>query len=118
MGINYYKIKPGDRVVVVDGTAPGADSLAFEVAERLRALGRPVESERHPADWKTFGRRAGFVRNEEMVNRGADVVLAFISPCSKSGCTKPQPQPHGSHGATITADLAEQAGLAVKRFTS
>lgn len=54
------------------GSPRGADKLAYLVARVLR-----LDVETHPADWEQHGNRAGFVRNKEMVDAGADLCLAF-----------------------------------------
>lgn len=95
------------EVVVVHGQCPtGADAMADWVGENLLPFLEVVSArvERHPAKWSELGKRGGFVRNAEMVNLGADVCLAFIK--------------NGSRGASHTADLAEKAGIPVRRFTA
>ncbi|NJA56715.1 DUF2493 domain-containing protein [Streptomyces sp. NEAU-H3] len=101
--------------VIIHGGCPiGPDAVASWWVRQHRVIG--LTEERHPADWKTHGRAAGPLRNTAMVGLGADLCLAFISPCTKTTCRRPHP--HGSHGATNCADLAEQAGIPVRRFTA
>jgi hypothetical protein len=98
------------ELVVVHGHCPtGADRYA-DVWAQMAGL-RP---ERHPADWARHGKAAGFRRNAEMVGLGADVCLAFIGPCTSKTCRVPPP--HGSHGASHTAGLAEKAGIPTCKF--
>ncbi len=87
-------------MVLVHGACPkGADLMADAWAAR-----RGVEAERHPADWDTRPRRAGFLRNQAMVDTRPDVCLAFIAD--------------GSRGATHCATAAEVAGIATVYFRS
>lgn len=106
--------------VLVSGNAPKGDALAeqiwavlcgYQTADEAAAAGR---IERHPADWKRYGKLAGFRRNAEMVALGADEVPAFISPCTVPSC--PKSGLHGSHGASHCAGMAERAGIPVKRI--
>lgn len=63
---------PGHSYVLIHGDARGLDKIAGEEA---RALGWGVEV--YPADWKRLGRRAGPIRNGEMVALGATLCLSF-----------------------------------------
>ena len=78
---------------VIEGGARGADTLARRWAE---AAGIPVEE--YPADWRTFGRSAGHVRNARMLREGRpDRVVAFP----------------GGRGTTNMVALTRQAGIPV-----
>ena len=92
---------PADRdLVIVHGACPtGADNIAHRWAVSYGAI---VDA--HLANWSIDGKRAGFIRNARMVNLGADVCLAFIKD--------------GSHGASHTARLADEAGIPVRRWTA
>ena len=92
--------KPIHEVTVVHGGAAGVDVMAEFWAKEVTA-----RTEVHyviSADWQEHGKSAGYLRNKRMVDLGADVCLAFIR--------------NGSKGATMTADLAEKAGIPTHRF--
>jgi hypothetical protein len=58
---------------VVHGGARGADTCAHQEALRLGIV--PIV---YRADWATYGKAAGFIRNQAMLNtEKPDVVLAF-----------------------------------------
>jgi hypothetical protein len=57
--------------VIVSGGARGVDDAAVKEAQRLN-----MPYEVYPADWGRHGRRAGVIRNQEIV-RKADEVVAF-----------------------------------------
>ena len=85
---------------LVHGACPqGPDRWADEWAKQFG-----VPCERHPADWTTYGKRAGFVRNAEMVATldpaHADYVLAFWDGESK--------------GTKHTIDLALKAKINIE----
>ena len=83
----------GDYVVLISGACPtGADALCEEVWNEWKY---PVE--RHPADWDTHGKKAGFVRNADMANLGADVCVGFLKNNSK--------------GTKMMIDLAKKKGI-------
>jgi hypothetical protein len=89
-------------IVVVEGACHlgGADQTAWNWAEDEAWRGNDVTSERHPADWGKYGKAAGFIRNQEMVNLGADICLAFCLNDSK--------------GTMHCATAAKAAGIPVR----
>lgn len=81
--------------VIVHGDAGGCDGLAKQWANS-----RGVPHESHPANWQRYGRRAGPMRNQEMVNAGADDLIAFP----------------GGKGTEDCSRRAERAGITVTRI--
>lgn len=58
--------------IVVHGAAAGLDTIADSVAGDFG-----FKIERHPANWELHGRSAGPIRNQKMLDLGADLVIAF-----------------------------------------
>ena len=69
--------KPGTEFVVIEGDATGADFLAK--CWVIHEFKHPKEHlETYPANWKLYGKKAGPIRNQQMLDEGKpDIVLAF-----------------------------------------
>lgn len=66
-------------ITIISGEARGADTLAKRYAEECG-----WNYEGYPADWNTYGKRAGPIRNRQMLVEGKpDLVVAFLSPDSR-----------------------------------
>lgn len=64
---------------IIHGGARGADTHAGRYAEEA---GIPVRE--FPADWKQYGKRAGPIRNSQMLREGMpDYCVAFLAPNSR-----------------------------------
>lgn len=63
-------LPPG--TTVMHGGARGPDRLAGAYAESLG-----FEVEEYRADWKGLGKRAGIIRNLDMLDAGPELVIAF-----------------------------------------
>jgi len=62
--------------VVIEGEARGADTLGRQAAEELAI---PVL--KFPADWNKYGKAAGPIRNQQMLEEGKPTYfLAFANP--------------------------------------
>ena len=62
---------------VVSGGVPGADSLAEKWAKENKKM-----LTIYPADWFNLGKRAGYVRNTDIV-KNSDMIIAFWDGKSK-----------------------------------
>lgn len=84
--------------MVIEGEAPGADTLAREWAEA-----NGIQVEPYPADWTRYGRDAGPIRNKQMLEQGRPTyAVAFYD--------RPRAESRG------TADMVrrlERAGIEV-----
>lgn len=83
------------NLTIIQGRARGADRLAYEWAV-VNAV-----PESYPANWYKYGRRAGYLRNMQMLTEGKpDLVIAFP----------------GGVGTAMMCKLAEEAGVKVVRI--
>ena len=82
---------------VIAGAANGADTLAVRWAKDEH-----IKVTEFPANWKKYGKRAGYIRNKNMLEQGnPDMVVAFP----------------GGRGTEMMCRLADDAGVCVNRVT-
>ena len=67
-------VKDNPGVTVVTGGARGVDTIAHSCAVSLG-----VTTEVFPAKWDLYGKSAGFLRNVEMAEAGADICYCIYS---------------------------------------
>lgn len=93
----------GPLTTIVHGDARGADKMCAFVA---RQLGYQVHA--HPAKWDVYGKAAGPLRNQEMVDchRDIELVLAFHDDLRHS------------KGTADMVRVARMAGIPVNVVTS
>ena len=80
-----------EEIEIVSGNARGADKLGERYAKEHNL---PVKL--FPANWDKYGKRAGYLRNQEMANY-SDVLIAFWDEKSK--------------GTKHMIDIAKKQGL-------
>lgn len=72
----YRVLRSIDRdigpMTVICGMARGADMMAHRLAKQF--VGWSVEE--YPADWERYGKKAGYIRNEQMAEV-ASILIAF-----------------------------------------
>lgn len=93
----------GPGTVIVHGDCRGADRMCGYVAERL---GYPVHA--HPAEWLKHGKRAGPIRNQQMLDEHPEIelVLAFHNDLA------------GSRGTADMVRRAREKGVPVNVVTN
>ncbi len=84
------------NIRLIHGAAKGADTLAAQWASE-----RGVPATDYPADWDTHGKRAGYIRNKQMLDEGKPhAVIAFP----------------GGIGTRMMVGLAKRYGIPVKEY--
>lgn len=83
-----------DEITVVCGQAKGADTLGEQYA-----MEKGYAIDYYPAQWKLYGKRAGYLRNEQMA-QNADALAAFWNGESR--------------GTKHMIELAKRYGLKVR----
>jgi len=80
-----WMIDPHDPLllVIIQGGQTGADSLAKTWAEE-----NAFQYETFKADWDKHGKAAGPIRNQEMIDVGADLVIAFPGGKGTADCMR------------------------------
>lgn len=71
------RVRNNEEIIIVSGTARGADKLGERYARE-----RGYTIKRFPADWDKNGKRAGYIRNEEMA-KYADACVCFWDETSR-----------------------------------
>ena len=89
-----------EQVVIISGTAAGADRVGEQYAADKGYL-----VERYPAQWDKFGKSAGYKRNQQMADQ-ADAVVVFWNG--------------KSYGSKHMIDIAKKMGLNLRivRYTN
>jgi hypothetical protein len=92
MGFKQLKVNPYDATILC-GMAQGVDlaGLSFGLY-----YGIPVKQ--YPAQWNTYGNKAGYLRNKQMIH-DADALIAIWDGKSK--------------GTEHTINLAKEKGIAI-----
>ncbi len=83
-----FNVVNNDDLTIIQGGAKGADTVAKRWAEIPFAEEDHIYSETYMAPWKIYGKAAGVIRNQAMLDSGADLVIGFHSDIQNSKGTK------------------------------
>jgi hypothetical protein len=80
----------GEVLIIIDGEAPGADSLAGAfyggAEDGIHGIHEDVAHERYAADWNSYGNAAGPYRNQREIDRGKpDIAVGFVDGVDTRG---------------------------------
>ena len=98
----HHAIYDGDHTdyskqVIISGMAKGADTLAVQFADINNI---PVL--KFPADWDKYGKRAGPIRNQQMIDEGKpDLVVAFYGSRVEGSGTADMVRRAKKHGIEV-----------------
>lgn len=97
------------HLTVITGGAPGADKVAHQWARTPGPHPSDIDdghgnmlvlTEVYRADWDRYGRRAGYIRNQQMLDEGKpDLVVASYDGLERS------------KGTAMMVDIARKAGV-------
>lgn len=68
-----------EPLIIIEGGATGADFLA-RVWAKYMSIEFPVSYKEYKADWKTYGRSAGPIRNQQMLDENPDIEMVVAFP--------------------------------------
>lgn len=96
--LGWFEKNYGPISFLIHGNACGADTCAhrWAIKNNVAGVACPVTDEK----WRKYGKRAGILRNMEMLKKDPDYVLAFP----------------GRHGTNHMIDIAHKSGVKVICF--
>lgn len=109
--LEYLRTHRAEPLTIVEGGARGADRLAGQWAARMRRHG--VGWVRVPADWERHGKRAGPIRNQQML----DFILQGREMGQTVGVLAFHDDIDASKGTGDMIARARRAGVPVKLVT-
>ncbi len=77
--LDFY-LQNHENIEIVSGTARGADKLGERYAKE-----KELKVKRFPADWKKHGKKAGYLRNEDMAKYATHAVIFWDGKSKGTG---------------------------------